>query len=312
MENVIIIGSGPAAYAAALRCEDLSPLMFEGTFVENIGPGGQLTTTTDVDNYPGFPNGIQGPNLMEIMREQALSRKIRIISENITSVTKVNDIFMLRTENEEYSSKSIVVATGASAKRLYVSGTHDNEFWQKGISACAVCDGFFFKDMVVAVIGGGDSAMEEALYLSNIAKKVFLIHRRHTFRARADKIAQLKSTKNIELIVPAELVSAHGDSFLKSLKLKNTETNEEFDLPVDGLFFGIGHNPNTKFLNGLVELDDVGYIKADCRGFTSVPGCFACGDVQDAIYRQAVTAAASGCISGKEVVSYIEAMRQKD
>lgn len=310
MESVIIIGSGPAAYAAALSAAEIRPVLFEGTIVGDIGPGGQLTTTTDVDNYPGFPHGIQGPVLMENMKNQAIKRGVRIISETVTSVSKENEIFKVKVDEKEYVSRTIIIGTGASAKRLYVPGTREGEYWQKGISACAVCDGFFFSGLDVAVIGGGDSAMEETQYLSNIAKKVYLIHRRNEFRARADKLEKIKNTKNVEIITPAELVSAHGDDFLKYLKLKNNETNEIFELKVDGLFFGIGHNPNTSFLNGLVELDDLGYIVTDKYGHTNLSGCFACGDVQDHIYRQAVTAAASGCIVGNEALKYINSKNE--
>jgi thioredoxin reductase (NADPH) len=310
VENVIIIGSGPAAYAAAMFLKEKTPLLFEGGMIGSIGPGGQLTTTTDVDNYPGFPKGIQGPTLMSQMRNQALDNGVRIISKTIISVSKDNDIFELCDKKKTYYSRSVIIATGASAKRLYVPGTNDHEFWQKGISACAVCDGYFFKDKVVAVIGGGDSAMEETLYLSNIARKVYLIHRRNEFRAREDKIHKIKSVDNIELKTPAELVSAHGTDFLEMLKLKNTETGEIFELEVDGLFFGIGHVPNTSFIKMDMDFNENGYINTCSKMHTNVPGVFACGDVQDQIFRQAITAASSGAVAGIECMKYLEDLSQ--
>lgn len=307
IENVIIIGSGPAAYSAAMQIKDLKPILFEGEIVGDIGPGGQLTTTTKVDNYPGFPHGTEGPELMDQMRDQAISMGIRIVSKNVESVSKIEKIFFVKDKENEYKSNSVIIATGASAKRLYAPGTGEDGFWQKGISACAVCDGFFFRNKVVAIIGGGDSAMEETLYMSNIASKVYLIHRRTGFRARADKLEQVKSRKNIEIITPSELVSAHGDSVLRFLRLVNPENNQEFDLKVDGLFFAIGHVPNVKFLGKMVEFEN-GYVKTDKFMKTSVEGMFACGDVQDYHYRQAVTAAASGCIAGKSCIEYLNSL----
>ncbi|KAM0681206.1 hypothetical protein GINT2_000402 [Glugoides intestinalis] len=306
MENLIIIGSGPAAYSSAMFTITQRPLMFEGEIVGDIGPGGQLTTTTDVDNYPGFPHGVQGPDLMENMKKQAIEKGLRIVSRTVKKVEKEADHFSVHTSNDVYRTKSIIVATGASAKRLYAPGCRENEFWQKGISACAVCDGFFFKDEVVAIIGGGDSAMEETIYMSNIAKKVYLIHRRNEFRARYDKLEKVKSLKNVEIITPANLISAHGQEFLEFIKLENVESGEVFDLEVNGLFFAIGHIPNSKFLNNLVETNEVGYIVTNDRMHTSLEGLYACGDVQDFTYKQAVTAAASGCIAGLECIKYLE------
>lgn len=306
MENILIVGSGPAAYAAAMTVLKHRPMLFEGEIVGDIGPGGQLTTTTDVDNYPGFPQGIQGPELMKQMKEHAVRNGVRIVSKTVTRVYKENGVFVVHTDESRYSARCVIVATGASAKRLRVPGTGDGEFWQKGISACAVCDGFFFSGMDVAVIGGGDSAMEEAMYMSNIARRVYLVHRRFGFRARKDKLDKVMGLKNVEKMMPYVLVSAHGDEFLKYIKLRNPESGEEVDLNVDGLFFAIGHVPNTKFLEENVELDDAGYIITNERMHTSVEGLFACGDVQDPVYRQAVTAASSGYIAGIESCKYIE------
>lgn len=305
IENVIIIGSGPAAYSAAIHVSKYRPLLFEGGFIGEIGPGGQLTTTTDVDNYPGFPKGIQGPDLMDNMRNQAIEMGVRIISKTVVKVTKKDDIFIIEDSKKSYETKSIIVATGASAKRLYVKGTHDNELWQKGISACAVCDGFIFKNKRVAVIGGGDSAMEEALYLANIAKKVYLIHRRDEFRAREDKLEKVRKTKNIEVLTPYNLKSANGSEFLESITLTCSDDDSELNIELEGLFFGIGHNPNVQFLNGLLELEN-GYVKTNRFMETCVNGIFACGDVQDYTFRQAVTAAASGSIAGIRCSEYLK------
>lgn len=304
VESVIIVGSGPAAYSAALYASAETPLLFEGEGVGGIGPGGQLTITTDVDNYPGFPAGVQGPELMDNMRNHAIERGVRIISANVDRVERGPSGFVITVGKTCYETKTVVVATGASARRLSVPGTRDGEFWQRGISACAVCDGFAFRGRTVAVIGGGDSAMEEILYLSNICAKAILIHRRDGFRAREDKLDKVRTTKNIEIITPAELVSAHGDTALRSLKLVDNNTHKTFDLPVDGLFFGIGHDPNVSFLDGLVELAN-GYIKTNKDMSTSVPGLFACGDVQDYYYKQAVTAASSGCTAALSCLKYL-------
>lgn len=306
MEEIVIIGSGPAAYSAALFTIKHNPVLFEGEIVGDIGPGGQLTTTTNVDNFPGFPNGTQGPDLMNDMKEQAKRKGLKIISRTVNKLEKKEDRFIIHTSDNTYESKSVILATGASAKRLYAPGTKEGEFWQKGISACAVCDGFFFKDEVVAIIGGGDSAMEETIYMSNIAKKVYLIHRRNEFRARADKVEYIKNISNVEIITPANLVSAHGSDFLESIKIENAETGEISDLSVNGLFFAIGHVPNTQFLPKEAKCNETGYVIVDERMHTSIEGLFACGDVQDFKYRQAVTAAATGCIAGIECSKYVE------
>lgn len=309
IEDVIIVGGGPAAHAAALYISCKQPLMFEGEIIGDIGPGGQLTTTTDVDNYPGFPNGVQGPDLMEIMRKESESRGVRIVGKTVMSVEKLEErdrtLFRVHIKDRSYLTRSLIVATGASAKRLYVPGTNEGEFWQRGISACAVCDGFFFRNKVVAVIGGGDSAMEDVLYLSNIAKKVYLIHRRNEFRARKDKIAKVRGVENVEIIQPAVLQSAYGDEVLGGLKIEMVDSSDVVDLKVDGLFFAIGHIPNVQFLNGMVELRENGYIKAYDGLKSSAPGIFVCGDVQDYVYRQAVTAAADGCIAAKSCMEYL-------
>ncbi|KAK6090306.1 hypothetical protein P3W45_000663 [Vairimorpha bombi] len=310
IEDVIIIGSGPAAYSSAIYTKDKNPLMLRGGMIGSIGPGGQLTTTTHVDNYPGYPNGVQGPDLMDTMYDQVNDMGIRQKDETVVNLSKEDGIFTVYTSKNIYKSYSVIVGTGASARRLYVEGTHDNELWQKGISACAVCDGYFFMDKVCCVIGGGDSAMEEALFLSQICKKVYVIHRRSEFRCRADKLKEIQNTKNIEILTPFNLKSAHGKETLEYIKLAKEvpqNVDEEIDLQVDGLFFGIGHDPNTEFLmeNFKDILGEDKYIKTDEYMKTGVEGLFTCGDVFDKHYRQAVTAASSGCIAGKSTLEYL-------
>ncbi|WUR05169.1 thioredoxin reductase [Vairimorpha necatrix] len=303
IEKIIIIGSGPAAYSAAIYTQEMNPLMLRGGFIGSIGPGGQLTTTTHVDNYPGYPKGVQGPDLMTTMYEQVEKLGIRQIDRTVINIQKEEGIFLVKTKKITYKTECIIISTGASAKRLYVEGTGDNELWQKGISACAVCDGYFYKDKITCVIGGGDSAMEEVLFLSKICKKVYLIHRREEFRCRPDKLQEVKNTDNIKILTPYNLKSAHGTDKLEYILLDN---NKKIEL--DGLFFGIGHTPNTQFIeeNFSNILSDDKYIKVDEKCQTEEEGIYACGDVFDKKYRQAVTAAASGCVAGKNALKYIK------
>lgn len=311
LENLIIIGSGPAAYSAAIYSNNVNPIILRGGYIGANGPGGQLTTTTNVDNYPGFPTGIQGPTLMENMYQHADSYKLRQTMETVTKISKSNGRFYVETDEGSYEAKSVIIATGASARRLNVPGTGENELWQKGISACAVCDGFFFKGKVVCVIGGGDSAMVEAEHLSLIATKVYVIHRRNEFRARPDNVERIGKFHNVEYLTPFVLQSAHGKDHLEYVKLKHSETGELMDLKVDGMFFGIGHDPNTQFLKAELShiLDGNSYIIANERMITEEPGLFACGDVTDQVYRQAVTAAGMGCIAGIEAAKYISTLK---
>ncbi|ELA48451.1 thioredoxin-disulfide reductase [Vavraia culicis subsp. floridensis] len=309
--HVIIIGSGPAAYSAALYLQDYRVLMLEGGIVGNNGPGGQLTTTTVVDNYAGYPNGITGPELMATMKKQAEHENLCTKEETATALSVSSDcpIFRVSTKKGDYFAYSIVIATGAQAKRLCAPGTAT--FWQKGISTCAVCDGYIFLDEVVAVIGGGDSAMEESLYLAGIARKVYLIHRRDTFRSRKDMLMRAERNKKIEIIRSSTLVEAKGDKCLKSIIIRNVVDGVSSELAVDGLFFAVGHLPNTDFIEkDFVEMDE-GYIRTDSLMRTSRTGVFACGDVQDRVYRQASTAAASGCIAAQSVHEYLNSSNIK-
>ena len=303
LENLIIIGSGPAGYTAGLYSAraNLNPILFEG-----IESGGQLMLTTDVENYPGFKEGIMGPELMSEFKLQAERFGTRILPHNIVSVKKSEEGFEVSTSTESFSSKSIIISTGASAKWLGVDG--EERLQGYGVSACATCDGFFFKDKIVSVIGGGDSAMEEALFLTKFAKKVYIIHRRDSFRASAIMQDRVLSHEKIEVLWNKEVKQINGEGSVSSVSLTSSDGEDDSSIDLDGVFVAIGHTPNVDFLDGLVELDEKGYIKT---GFTtatstSVDGVFAAGDVADSIYRQAVTAAGTGCQAAIDAERWLE------
>ncbi|ORD95151.1 Thioredoxin reductase [Enterospora canceri] len=306
--DTIIVGSGPAAYTAALFLKDRKVLMLLGSLSLEIGPGGQLTTTTTVDNYPGFPKGTTGPEMMKTAKKQANDLGIEQINETVIGIKSKDNLFIVQTKKLSKLARTVVIATGASAKKLVVPGS--DTYWNKGISACAVCDGFFFRDKVCAVIGGGDTALEETLYLSKICKKVLLVHRRREFRARADNVEKARKIENVEFITPYHLEKCVGDNEkLNSIILVNNETGEKETIEVDGLFFAIGHVPNTSFLKGestdFINIRENGYVKTHHGVKCSRNGVFACGDVQDFEFRQAVTAAASGCEAALEVAEFL-------
>ena len=292
MLDLAIIGSGPAGYTAGIYASraSLKPVLFEG-----LESGGQLMLTTDVENYPGFDSGIMGPDLMQIFKKQAERFGTEIKTETINSIKKIDGGFSLKSAKDSYEFKSVIISSGASAKWLDVKG--EKELQGHGVSACATCDGFFFKEKEVIVVGGGDSAMEEALFLTKFAKKVYIVHRRDSFRA--SKIMQDRALGNdkIEVLWNKEMTEIHGSESVESVSLADTKDGSSSEVNIDGVFMAIGHTPNVDFLAGLVELDEKGYVKT---GFTtetstSVPGVFAAGDVADSIYRQAVTAAGTGC-----------------
>ena len=304
VSNVVIIGSGPAGYTAAIYASraGLKPLLISG-----LEPGGQLTITTDVENYPGFEDPIQGPWLMEQMKKQAAVFGTNIINDYVKEVNFQEVPFIIKTEKEIFKSHSVVIATGAKAKWLNVSG--EKEFMGFGVSACATCDGFFFKDQKVAVIGGGNSAVEEALYLTNFASKVTLIHRRDELRA--EKILQDRLFKNPKINViwnktVEEFIGNDKKPSLESLVLKDTKDNSESKLSVNGAFVAIGHDPSTSLFINKIQMDEDNYIitKPDSTE-TSIEGIYAAGDVKDKIYRQAVTAAGMGCMAALEAEKFI-------
>jgi thioredoxin reductase (NADPH) len=303
--KVIIIGSGPAGYTAAIYAAraNLAPLMLTG-----IQPGGQLMLTTLVENYPGFVEGIQGPELMETMKKQAEHFGTELIAEDVTAVDFSKPPFVVRAGERAFESHTVIIATGASSKLLGLPA--ESKLMGRGVSTCATCDGFFFKDQNIMVVGGGDSALEEALYLSRLGRRVDVVHRRDALRG--SKIMQERAFKNPKIkflwdtVVHDILDVAKGK--VTSVFLKNLKTNAREERPVDGLFVAIGHQPNTQIFRGQVELSPNEYIKVKPGTTeTSVPGVFAAGDVQDHVYRQAVTAAGTGCMAALEAERYLEA-----
>lgn len=305
-KKLIIIGSGPAAFTAAIYAAraNLNPLVYEGFF---SGPGGQLMTTTDVENYPGFPNGVQGPELMQLMRNQAQKFGSEILTEDVTSVELNVRPFVIKA-NTSSLADALIIATGANAKRLDVPGTKDGEFWQKGVTACAVCDGAapIFRDKDLYVIGGGDTAVEEAIFLTKYGSKVFIVHRRGELRASKIMNERARKHPKIEIIWNHVLLKVEGDQVVKSIVLKDVNTNKEMTRSAGGVFFAIGHTPNTAFLNGQVQVHPNGYVKVNPgTSLTNVEGVFAAGDVQDHLYRQAVTAAGSGCMAALDAERYL-------
>ena len=304
MRKVIIIGSGPAGYTAAIYAAraNLAPLMLTG-----VQAGGQLTLTTLVENYPGFLDGVQGPELMEIMKKQAERFGTEMIAEDATAVDFRRQPFVVRAGDARYESHTVIIATGATAKLLGLDA--ETQLMGRGVSTCATCDGFFFKDQNIMVVGGGDSAMEEALFLSRLGRKVDVVHRRD--RLRASKIMQERALKNpkIEFIWNSAVdgIADVGQGKVTGVRVKNLKTGALDERPVDGLFIAIGHQPNTQIFRGQIELLPNEYIKVvPGTTQTSVPGVFAAGDAQDHVYRQAVTAAGTGCMAALEAERYLE------
>ena len=304
--NLIIIGSGPAGLTAAIYAAraNLKPIVFEG-----VQPGGQLTITTDVENYPGFPDGIMGPELMDSFRKQAQRFGAETFYKNVDKIDLTQSPFKLTVGEEVYLADSIVIATGATAKLLGLES--ESKLMGHGVSACATCDGFFFKDKEVVVVGGGDSAMEEATFLTKFANKVTIIHRKEEFRA--SKIMQKRVFENpkIDILWNHQVVEMIGEPDkcgLEKAILKNKE-GKLVNFNCDGLFLAIGHRPNSNFLDNQLKTDEVGYIitKPDSTE-TSIKGVFACGDIQDTVYRQAITAAGSGCMAAIEVERFLESL----
>ncbi len=302
-KDVIVIGGGPAGYAAAIYAvrAGRSTLLIEG-----LQPGGQLTTTTEVENYPGFANPITGPELMTAMKEQALRVGTEFVNDVVESVDLSKRPFKVRVGKGEIEAKTLIIATGAEAK--YLGLESEQTFRGRGVSACATCDGFFYRDLKVAVIGGGDTAAEEAIYLTNHASEVFLVHRRDELRASKIMSRRVADHPKITMKWNRVLDEVVGnDSGVTGVRLKDPRTDEIEELATDGVFIAIGHQPNTNFLDGQLKTDDAGYlITAPDSTQTSVEGVFASGDVQDSVYRQAVTAAGTGAMAGIEASRFLE------
>lgn len=303
VESLVIIGTGPAGLTAAIYAgrANLKPLIIEGE-----QPGGQLTITSEVENYPGFPEPVMGPDLMESFKKQAARFETRFLQSNVVRADLSKQPFELELSNKEViHARSLIIATGASAKWLDIPS--EKAFMGKGVSACATCDGFFFRNLDIAVVGGGDTAMEEATFLTRFAKSVTVIHRRD--KLRASKAMQDKAFKNskIKFIWDTAVEEVLGDTTVSSLRLRNLKTSEVQVLPVQGLFIAIGHEPNTRVFGDLLQRNEAGYLVTQPGSTrTNIPGVFAAGDVADAHYRQAVTAAGTGCMAAIDVERYLE------
>ena len=304
--NTIIIGSGPAGYTAAIYAAraDLNPIIYTG-----LEPGGQLTTTTEVDNFPGYPNGVDGPTMMNELKEQAERFGTKVEIDFISKVDFSKErggIHKLYTQNgDEIRSKTVIISTGASAK--YLGLPSEKRLIGGGVSACAVCDGFFYKNQDVAIVGGGDTAIEEATYLAKICSKVTMLVRKDHFRASKAMQNRLANFDNIEVLFNHEIEEVIGESVVEGIKIKNNLNSEISILKITGLFIAIGHTPNTDIFKGLVEMDDGGYIITDKASTkTNIHGVFAAGDVQDKDYRQAITAAGTGCMAALDAERYLQ------
>lgn len=305
IKDTVIIGSGPAGYTAAIYAAraNMNPVMFTG-----MQPGGQLTTTTDVENFPGYPDGITGPEMMEHLQKQAERFGTQIHYEYITEVALAAEPGKLHrvksSSGQEIQTRSIIISTGATAK--YLGLEDETKYAGSGVSACATCDGFFYRGRPVAVVGGGDTAAEEATYLAKLCTEVYLLVRKDELRASKVMQERVFNTPNLKVMFNHELIGLEGDKVVEKAKIINNKSNEVSELTVDGVFIAIGHKPNTELFNGMLEMDETGYlITKDKTTKTNVPGVFAAGDVQDNVYRQAITAAGTGCMAALDAEKYV-------
>lgn len=303
VENVIIIGSGPAGLTSAIYAAraNLSPLMIEGE-----ESGGQLMTTTEVENFPGFEHGITGPDLIAVMRKQAERFGTQFITRNVTKVDFSQRPFKVWIGEKLHLAKTIIISTGAKAK--YLGLPSEKQYANRGVSACATCDGAFFRNQEIGVVGGGDTAMEEAMFLTRFASKVILMHRRDTFRASKIMAERVMNNPKIEVMWNTEVTEVLGDGkSMTGAKIKNTISGEVKELPITGLFLAIGHKPNTELFEGMLDMDETGYLITHPNStYTKIPGVFAAGDVQDHVYRQAITAAGTGCMAAIDAERWLE------
>lgn len=305
--DVIIIGSGPAGFSAAIYASraDMKVLQFEGD-----QPGGQLTTTTDVENYAGFPEGIMGPKLMADMRTQAQRFGTETKFEFVTKVDFDNKPFTITAGSNEYKAHTVIIATGSRARRLGLA--NEERLWSKGVTSCATCDGAFFKDREVVVVGGGDSAMEEATFLTKFCSKVTILNRTESFKASAIMLKRAQDNEKVEIKTNVQVMDVLGEEKMTGVKLKDNASGEEYDYPAEGLFLAIGHIPNVDLFKDKLDIDEFGYLITQGKSSkTKVLGVFAAGDVQDHVYRQAITSAGSGCMAALDAQHYIEQLKHE-
>ncbi len=305
VEDLIIIGAGPAGYTAAIYAarDNFKPLVISG-----LEPGGQLLLTTTVENYPGFPDGIDGSQLMDLFRKQSEKFGTRFVFDEVTDVDFSTRPFKVKTGSSEYEADSIIIATGAKARWLGIES--EKKFIGKGISSCATCDAAFFKGKSVIVVGGGDTAMEDSIYLTKFASSVTIVHRRDQFRASKIMQDRVFANPGIKVIWDSVVEEILGDKKVTGVKIRNTKTNAITEMPVDGVFVAIGYDPVTKFLGGKLDADELGYLKTTDEVKTKIPGVFVAGDVADHVYRQAITAAGSGAKAALEVRAYLQSLHE--